>query len=134
MEVPRLGVQSELQLSAYTTATATQDLSRICNLHLSSRQCQNINPLNKARDGTLNLTVPSQIVSDVPRRERLTLSRFHTQGASPLAHGAQLQTWFHLQLGYSRRKDLFLAVKAHLDWNNYHRIMGLEGKSRLTQI
>ena len=36
MEVPRLGVQSELQLPAYTTATATPDLSRICNLHHSS--------------------------------------------------------------------------------------------------
>ena len=29
MEVPRLGVESELHLLAYTTATTTQDLSRI---------------------------------------------------------------------------------------------------------
>ena len=28
-EVPRLGVESELQLPAYTTATATPDLSHI---------------------------------------------------------------------------------------------------------
>jgi len=33
MEVPGLGVESELQLPAYTTATATQDLSRVCDLH-----------------------------------------------------------------------------------------------------
>ena len=33
MEVPRLGVESELHLLAYTTATATQDLSCICDLH-----------------------------------------------------------------------------------------------------
>ena len=33
MEVPRLGVESELQLPASTTATATPDLSRICDLH-----------------------------------------------------------------------------------------------------
>ena len=33
MDVPRLGVQWELQLPAYTTATATQDLSGICDLH-----------------------------------------------------------------------------------------------------
>ena len=33
LEVPRLGVESELQLSAYTTATATQDPSCIGNLH-----------------------------------------------------------------------------------------------------
>ena len=40
MEVPRLGVKSELQLQAYTTATATLDPSRVCNLHHSSRKCQ----------------------------------------------------------------------------------------------
>ena len=32
MEVPRLGVKSELQLLAYTTATAKQDSSHICNV------------------------------------------------------------------------------------------------------
>ena len=36
MEVPRLGVESELQLPAYTTATAMQDPSSICNLHHTS--------------------------------------------------------------------------------------------------
>ena len=50
MEVSRLGVESELQLPAYTTATATRDPSRICNLHHRSRQLQIPNPLNKARD------------------------------------------------------------------------------------
>ena len=33
------GVELELQLLAYTTATAMLDLSRICYLHHSSRQC-----------------------------------------------------------------------------------------------
>ena len=42
-----------LQLQAYTTVTATQDLSRICDLHCSSQQCQILNPLSKARDRTL---------------------------------------------------------------------------------
>ena len=32
-EAPRLGVESELQLPACTTATVTQDLSRILDLH-----------------------------------------------------------------------------------------------------
>ena len=36
MEVPRLGAELELQLLAYTTATAAPDLSYICNLHHSS--------------------------------------------------------------------------------------------------
>ena len=35
MEVPRLGVELELQLLAYTTAIATPDLSTICDLHHS---------------------------------------------------------------------------------------------------
>ena len=35
MEIPRLGVQSELKPPAYTTATATPDLSRVCDLHHS---------------------------------------------------------------------------------------------------
>ena len=35
MEVPRLGVELELQLLAYATTIATQDLSLICDLHHS---------------------------------------------------------------------------------------------------
>ena len=31
-EVPRLGVESELQLPAYTIVTATRDLSHLCDL------------------------------------------------------------------------------------------------------
>ena len=50
MEVPRVGVESELQLLAYITATASQDPSHICELHHSSRQCQIPDPLGKARD------------------------------------------------------------------------------------
>ena len=52
MEVPRLGVKPELQLSAYTTAIATEDPSRIYNLHHSPWQHLIINPLSEARDQT----------------------------------------------------------------------------------
>ena len=52
MEVPRLGVESELQLLAYTTATETWDLSHFSDLHQSSQQCGIRNLLSKARDGT----------------------------------------------------------------------------------
>ena len=61
MEVRRLGVQSELQLLAYTTATAMQHLSHICNLYHSSQQHQIPNPLSKARDQTCILVDASQI-------------------------------------------------------------------------
>ena len=52
MEVPRLGVESELQLPAYTTATATRDPSHVCHLHHSSQQHGILNPLREARDQT----------------------------------------------------------------------------------
>ena len=49
MEIPRLGVQSELPLQAYTTATATRDLSCICDVHRSSQQHWALNPPSRAR-------------------------------------------------------------------------------------
>ena len=49
MEVPRLEVQSGLQLPVCATATATQDLSCICKLHCSSWQRQILNPLMEAK-------------------------------------------------------------------------------------
>ena len=49
-KVPRLGVESELQLLSY--ATATWDPSLICELHHSSRQRWILDPLNEARDRT----------------------------------------------------------------------------------
>ena len=52
MEVPRLGVELELELPAYITATATPDLSHIYNLHCGSQQCWILNPLSEARDWT----------------------------------------------------------------------------------
>ena len=61
MEVPRLGVESELQLPAYTTATAMQDPSSICDLHCSSWQHQMLNPLSEAGDGTCVLMDTSQV-------------------------------------------------------------------------
>ena len=61
MEVPRLEVESELQLLAYTTATATQDPSHVCGLHHSSWQCRILNPLSEARDGTHILMDTNQV-------------------------------------------------------------------------
>lgn len=55
MEVPWLGVESELQLQAYATATAMQDPSCVCDLHHRSWQCQILNPQNTAGDWTCNL-------------------------------------------------------------------------------
>ena len=51
----------KLQLLTYTTAAATPDPSRVCDLHHSSQQCQILNPLSEPRDGTHNLMIPSWI-------------------------------------------------------------------------
>ena len=61
MGVPRPGVESELQLPAYTTATATLDPSCIYKLYHSSQQHRILNPLSEVRDRTCNLMVPSRI-------------------------------------------------------------------------
>uniref|UniRef100_A0A8D2BZU1 Phospholipid-transporting ATPase n=1 Tax=Sus scrofa TaxID=9823 RepID=A0A8D2BZU1_PIG len=54
-------LENQLTLLAYARATAMQDPSRVCDLHHSSRQCWNPDPLSKGRDRTLNLMIPSRI-------------------------------------------------------------------------
>ena len=45
MEIPRLGVKSELLLPAYATAIVVQDPRCFCNPHHSSQQCRILNIL-----------------------------------------------------------------------------------------
>ena len=47
VEITRIGVESELQLSAYATATAPPDPSHVCELCHSSQQCWIRNPLSR---------------------------------------------------------------------------------------
>ena len=61
MEFPRLGVEWELQLLAYTTGIETPDLSLFSDLHHSSRQHQILNLLSEARDQTCVFKVASQV-------------------------------------------------------------------------
>ena len=61
MEVPKPGVKSEVSPLAYTTATATRDLSYVCDLYHSSWQCWILNPLSKAKDRTRVLKDTSQV-------------------------------------------------------------------------
>ena len=63
MEVPSLGVETELQLPAYTTAPATPDPGRVCDLHHSSPQRRILNPLGEARDQTCLLMDTSQVLN-----------------------------------------------------------------------
>ena len=61
IEVPRLGVQLELQLPAYSTATAVPDPSCVYDLHHISWQTWILNPLSEARDQTCVLINTSRV-------------------------------------------------------------------------
>ena len=69
MEVPRIEIESELQLSAYATAIATQDLSHLCNLHHKLMAMLDPYPLSKARDQTHIFMDTSWLMSTAPHLE-----------------------------------------------------------------
>ena len=76
MEVPRPGVELELQLPAYATVTAMQDLSHVCNLHHSSRQHQILNPLSEARDRTRILMDTSSVLNPLSHKGNPTICNY----------------------------------------------------------
>ena len=63
MDVPRLGVESEMQMLAYPTVTAMWDPSCICDLYHGSGQQWILNPPSEARDRTCILMGISQILN-----------------------------------------------------------------------
>ena len=69
MEVPRLGVELELQLLACVTVIIWPNLSCVCDLRYSSQQYRILNPLNKARDQTHILMDTSSVVTTEPQWE-----------------------------------------------------------------
>ena len=103
MEVLRPGVELELKLQAYTSATATPDPSQVCDLHHSSQQCQILNPQSEARDWTCVLMDTSWThfccaMTGSPKTEDSKVP--HEQ---PVANVIFLYQWARLSwhLGYS---------------------------------
>ena len=78
MEIPSLGVESELQLPAYATGMATQDPSHICDLHCSLWQWWILNPLSETRDRTHVLMDTSRVLN-------------------PLSHNRDSKRWLFLK-------------------------------------
>ena len=60
-----LAIKLELQLPAYATTTATQDLSYVCNLCFSLQQRWVLNTLRKAQDWTCILTDTSWMLNSL---------------------------------------------------------------------
>jgi len=71
MEVPRLGVELEMQLSAYV---ATQDPSHVYNLRYSSWQHCILNPVSETRDRTHDLMDTSWVFNPLSHNRD---SHFH---------------------------------------------------------
>ena len=109
MEVPRLGVKLKLERLAYTTATATQDPSRVCNLHHSSWQRQILKPLSEAKDWTcILMELKSGSLTSEPQKEPLNCHFINTSYRKNGSIGAAL--WDHC----SEPSCLPHPEKAHL--------------------
>ena len=104
MELPRLGVKSELQLLAYTTAIATPDPSHICDLCYNLKQCHD--PLSEARDRTHLLIGTNHVLN-------------------PLSHnGNSLITFSQLQF---REASFEILLEASVHEYIGHMLLELEG-------
>ena len=88
-EIPRLGVELELQLPAYTTATWAP--SHICDLYHSSQQHWILNLLSEARDRTYILMDTSRV-------------------CNPLSHNGNSAT---LQFDWSLLQNNLPKIKKH---------------------
>ena len=96
MEVPRLGVKTEVQLLTYITATAMPDPSHICTLYHSSLQCLFHYRLSKARDPTHILKDTSRFITADPQGELLK-GFFYIANAQSLPCVLSLQLILYLK-------------------------------------
>ena len=94
MEVPRLGVELELDLMAYATATAMPDLSHIFDLCHSSRQCRILNP--RGRPGTEPAS--SWILVRFVTHWASTGTPYYLIGFGHQGSRTALAGWFHFSL------------------------------------
>ena len=119
MEVSGLGVN--LELPAYTTATATPDPSHVCNLHHSSWQLGILNLLSKARDWTLVLLDTSRIcycwaTTGTPAASYFTwtCSFIICASVSSWVNGDNNRTHFTVWLWKSKWDDHMPSILRHL--------------------
>ena len=110
MEAPRLGVKSELQLPASTTATVMPDLSHLCDLHHSSQQHRLLNPLSGARGGTHNFMDTGQVLYHWATIG--TPKYWFSKTASPYDIPIDLQIW--CLLSFLFRLQAIINIRTYL--------------------
>ena len=96
MESSRPGVESQLQLPAHTTATATPDPSHVCDLHHPSQQHWTLNPLSEARDPTSISGILVRFITAEPQWELPGSLSQH-----------ELSTWYFIS---SKNYNLFYSL------------------------
>ena len=85
MEVPRLGDESELQLPAYTTASATPDPSHVYKLHHGSRKCWTLTHCARPGFKPISSWILVRFISAEPQRE-LPISLFFSLLCGGVSH------------------------------------------------
>ena len=116
VEGPRLGVRSELQLPAYTSATATLDPSCICDLHHSSwcwgdgsdRPCRKMRHMSmgRSRQGAF-LLQKGEGAQKARQEDPPCFSLMQATDLSPShgsGQGALSSRWAHLKQIVTRRR------------------------------
>ena len=99
MEVPGLGVISELNLPACATTTATPDLSHVFNLHCSSPKYWILNPVTEVRDQTQILMNTSWVLN-------LLMPRWEVPGSLLF-----MDCWYHYLASMGRERHWMIWRK-----------------------
>ena len=94
MEVPRLGVKLELQLPAYTTATATPEPSCACDLHHSSHNTGSLTHCSRPGTEPASSWILVEFVTAKPQWEPLNNIFFLIN--LPFVHHRSI--YIHLQI------------------------------------
>ena len=121
MEVPKPG-ELEMQLQAYATATVTQDLSCICDLHYSSQQCQVLNPLGKAGDQACIIMDTSWVLNPLShnRNSLMYCICYLSKLKNESSKKTQQQKKQTTQLKYGQRLEQIFLKRSYTDGQQGH--------------
>ena len=117
MEVPRLGVESELLPPAYARATATPDQSHVCDLHHSSQQCRILTPLRRPGVEPTTSWFLVEFISAAPPPGTPQLSILYVHTTNLL-----FKTSMRILIGISLNVLIDLEESIDPTWRNLHNL------------